>query len=232
MQSMNAMNQPVRTEELFGALNSFETKHAPDRLYVAGDTGLLSDGKRVSVVGSRNASAEGLARARAVTRSLVDQGIIVVSGLADGIDTVAHETAIAEGGRTIAVLGTPLSQAYPAKNAPLLEKIKAEHLAISQFAEGTPARRTNFPQRNRTMALITDATIIIEASENSGTRHQGWEALRLGRIVFLLQSVAENPALGWPQEMIGYGAQVLRREDLPEVLGDIPNFTAASVCAF
>ena len=232
MPQMHAVNQAISTHELFGQLNSFEEKNAPEGLYLAGDVSLLSEGKRVSVVGTRKPSPEGSARARALTRMLVEQGIIVVSGLAEGIDTVAHETAIAEGGRTIAVLGTPLSKAYPAKNSALLERIKAEHLAISQFPEGSPPRRTHFPQRNRTMALISDATIIIEAGENSGTRHQGWEALRLGRIVFLMQSVAENPSLTWPKEMIGYGAQVLRREDMPDALCDIPSFTAASVSAF
>ena len=225
-------SQVVRMQELFGAMNSFESKHAPEGLYLEGDVSLLSDGKRVSVVGSRKPSPEGRARARAVTRALVEQGITVVSGLANGIDTVAHETAIKQGGRTIAVLGTPLSEAYPKSNRALLDRIKDEHLAVSQFSEGTPARRMNFPQRNRTMALISDATIIIEASEKSGTRHQGWEALRLGRMVFLLQNLVENSALSWPQEMIGYGAQVLRRDDLPAVLEDIPNFTAASVSAF
>lgn len=225
-------SQVVRMQELFGTMSSFESKHAPKGLYLEGDVLLLSEGKRVSVVGSRKPSSEGRARARAVTRALVEQGITVVSGLADGIDTVAHETAIELGGSTIAVLGTPLSEAYPKSNLALLDRIKAEHLAVSQFPEGTPARRTNFPQRNRTMALISDATIIIEASEKSGTRHQGWEALRLGRMVFLLQSIVENPALIWPQEMIGYGAQILRRDDLPAVLEDIPNFTGTSVSAF
>lgn len=222
----------VRMQELFGAMNSFENKHAPERLYLEGNVSLLSEGRRVSVVGSRKPSPDGQTRARAVTRALVEQGITVVSGLADGIDTFAHETTIELGGRTIAVLGTPLSESYPKGNRPLLDRIKGEHLAISQFAEGTPVRRTNFPQRNRTMALISDATIIIEASEKSGTRHQGWEALRLGRMVFLLQSIVENSALSWPQEMIGYGAQVLRRDDLPAVLEDIPNCTAASVSVF
>ncbi|WP_255564590.1 DNA-processing protein DprA [Mameliella sp. CS4] len=232
MPQMHATNQAVRTSELFGQLNSFEAKYAPEGLYLAGDASLLSGGRRVSIVGTRKPSPEGMARARALTRMLVAEGIIVVSGLAEGIDTVAHETAMAEGGRTITVLGTPLSQAYPARNRDLLERIKAGHLAISQFPEGMPARRTNFPQRNRTMALISDATVIIEAGENSGTRHQGWEALRLGRMVFLMQSVAENPDLTWPKEMIGYGAQILRREDMPDVLHDIPGFTAASVSAF
>lgn len=225
-------SQAVCMRDLFGAMNRFEIKHAPEGLYLDGNISLLSEGKRVSVVGSRKPSLEGQARTRAVTRALVEQGIIVVSGLADGIDTVAHETAIELGGSTIAVLGTPLTEAYPKSNGALLDRIKAEHLAVSQFAEGTPARRTNFPQRNRTMALISDATIIIEASEKSGTRHQGWEALRLGRMVFLLQSIVENSALSWPQEMIGYGAQILRREDLPAVLEDIPNFTAANISAF
>lgn len=232
MQHAYQASEPVLTHEIFGTLNSFETKHAPERLFLEGDVSLLNEGKRVSVVGSRKPSPEGMARARAVTRALVEHGIIVVSGLAEGIDTVAHETALSEGGRTIAVLGTPLSEAYPKSNQTLLKRIKAEHLAVSQFAEGTPARRTNFPQRNRTMALISDATIIIEASEKSGTRHQGWEALRLGRMVFLLQSIADNPSLNWPKEMIQYGAQVLRRDDLPDVLEDIPHFTAASVSAF
>lgn len=232
MPQMQTAIRAVRTNELFGQLNSFEAKHAPDGLFLAGDASLLSEGKRVSVVGTRRPSPEGMSRTRALIRMLVNHDIFVVSGLAEGIDTVAHETAIAEGGRTIAVLGTPLSTAYPAKNRQLLDRIKAEHLAISQFPEGSPARRTHFPQRNRTMALISDATIIVEAGENSGTRHQGWEALRLGRVVFLMENVATNPALTWPKEMIGYGAQVLRREDMPDALYDIPSFTAAGISAF
>jgi len=226
------MNHAFTTEALLGPLSSIEAKNAPESLFLAGDTLLLREGQRVAIVGSRKPSREGIARARSFTRALVEHGITVVSGLAEGIDTVAHETAIACGGRTIAVLGTPLSQAYPASNRALLETIKAEHLAISQFPEGTPPLRTNFPQRNRTMALISDATVVVEASENSGTRHQGWEAIRLGRLVFLMQSVASDPALTWPKQMIEYGAQVLRREDMPDVLYDIPSFTAASVTAF
>jgi len=155
-----------------------------------------------------------------------------VSGLAEGVDTVAHQTAIECGGKTIAVLGTGLDRAYPASNASLLDEIKANHLAISQFKAGTSPRRSNFPQRNRTMALISDATVTTEASEKSGTRHQGWEALRLGRLVFLMQSVAGNENLTWPKEMIGYGAQVLTRDDMPDVLYDIPRFTSGAELAF
>lgn len=229
---MMRMHAELRTRDALGPFGPVEEKNAPDMLYTAGDTALLTEGSRVAIVGSRKATPDGIKRAQAVTRALVQQGIIVVSGLAEGIDTVAHRTAIEEGGRTIAVLGTPLSKAYPATNASLLEEIKHDHLAISQFPEGYPGKSENFPRRNRTMALICDATIVIEASEKSGTRHQGWEAIRLGRDLYLLENVATNPNLTWPKQLIEYGAQILRREDLPDILLDIPNYTAGGVRAF
>ena len=221
-----------RTDEFLGSLGPIEAKNAPEALFVAGDTSLLTEGTRVAVVGSRKASSDGQQRARSLVCSLVEQGMTVVSGLAEGIDTIAHETAIERGGRTIAVLGTPLSQAYPSKNRKLLEIIKRDHLAVSQFPEGYPAKRENFPQRNRTMALICDATIVVEAGEKSGTRHQGWEAIRLGRIGYLLENVAKNPRLSWPSELIRYGAQVLTRDALPTLRYDIPNFTSGGESVF
>lgn len=226
------MHAQLRTAEALGPLGPIEQKNAPDILYTSGDIALLTEGSRVAIVGSRKASEDGIKRARAVTRALVEQGITVVSGLAEGIDTVAHQTAIDAGGRTIAVLGTPLSKAYPIRNASLLDEIKRNHLAITQFPEGYPAKGENFPRRNRTMALICDATIVIEASEKSGTRHQGWEAIRLGRHLYILENVASDPSLTWPKQLIGYGAQVLRRENLPDILFDIPNYTAGGVRAF
>ena len=229
---MTAMGIAFRTCEQLGQLTEFEAKNAPEKLFVEGDTSLLTEGQRVAIVGSRKASPEGMARARSLTKALVEHGITVVSGLAEGIDTVAHETAIEMGGKTIAVLGTPLSKAYPARNKDLLDIIKRDHLAVSQFPEGYPPKRDSFPRRNRTMALICDATVVVEAGENSGTRHQGWEAIRLGRLVFILQSVAQNADLTWPKEMIDHGAQVLRREDVPDVFYDIPSFTAGGASAF
>jgi len=209
-----------------------ERKHAPDDLFYEGDVSLLLEGRRVAVVGSRKASPEGLRRAKILTKALVAKEITVVSGLAAGIDTVAHKTAIEQEGKTITVLGTPLDVAYPKENSELLETIKTDHLAISQFPEGTEIQRKNFPIRNRTMALISDATIIVEAGENSGTRHQGWEALRLGRMVYLMQNLVDDPELTWPKEMIEYGAQVLTRENLSELLDAIPHFTEAAACAY
>lgn len=209
-------------EELLGTLNEVERKHAPTRLFTAGRIELLRDGMRISVVGSRDASAEGLARARALTEALVARGIVVVSGLAAGIDTAAHTAAIRAGGSTIAVLGTPLDVCFPKDNRELQARIQAEHLAISQFASGTPSQKKNFPLRNRTMALVSDATIIVEAGEGSGTIHQGWEALRLGRPLFLLESLVNRAELAWPKEMLGYGAEVLTKERLPIVLDNLP----------
>jgi len=212
-------------EHLLGPLNAVERKNAPEHLYVAGDVELLRRGTRVSIVGSRKASREGLARARAFAKALVERGIIVVSGLAEGIDSAAHEAALAAGGHTAAVIGTPLDQAYPAKNRELQERLMREQLVVSQFPSGYPVRAKNFPMRNRTMALLTDATVIVEAGEKSGTLHQGWEALRLGRLLFLMESVAIDASLSWPKEMIRYGAQVLSRENLEAVLDEMPETT-------
>lgn len=226
------MDETVKTSDILGPLNDFERKHAPAELFIEGDKTLLTKGVRVSVVGSRKVSYLGARRARSFAEALVRHGITVVSGLAEGVDTIAHDAAIRAGGKTIAVLGTPLSQTYPAANKALLETIKRDHLAVSQFSEGHPYKKENFPRRNRTMALISDATVIVEAGEKSGTRHQGWEALRLGRLVFLMENVAEDQTLTWPREMISYGAQVLRRDDMPEILYDIPSFTAGGAVAF
>jgi DNA processing protein len=209
-------------EQLLGALDEVERKNAPPSLFLEGDASLLEGGRRVSVVGTRKPSPEGAIRAQALVKALVEHGIMVVSGLAAGVDTVAHRTTIDLGGRTIAVLGTGLDECFPAENRSLLDLIVRDHLAVSQFPPGTPARRTNFPQRNRTMALLSDATVIVEAGETSGTLHQGWEALRLGRPLFLMESLARAPKLSWPAEMIRYGAQVLSRSNLEVVLEAIP----------
>jgi len=211
--------QRIRPDDLLGPLNDVERKNAPEWLYLAGDRELLRDVPRVSIVGTRSASADGLNRATRLARELVAQGVVVVSGLARGIDTAAHRAAIESEGRTVAVLGTPLDKTYPRENAELQRLIMEKHLAVSQFPSGYPAARTNFPRRNRTMALLTDATVIVEASEGSGSLSQGWEALRLGRRLFIMRTVVENGALSWPREMMKYGADVLAEtDDLLEAL--------------
>lgn len=201
--------QQYAPEDLLGPLNEVERKNAPPRLFALGDLSLLRSGPRVSIVGARNASPEGCRRARKLATELAREGVIVVSGLAEGIDTAAHEGAISAGGRTIAVLGAPLDVSYPQRNEALRQSILREHLAISQFPSGHPILRQNFPRRNRCMALVSDATVIVEAGDTSGSLSQGWEAIRLGRLLFIMKSVTVASGLTWPREMLRYGAQIL-----------------------
>lgn len=206
--------------DLLGPLNEAEAKNAPPVLWVAGRAEYLRTSPRVSVVGSREASPQGIKNAEKLARILAKDGIVVVSGLAKGIDTAAHRSAMREGGRTIAVLGTPLDRFYPAENEGLQREIMEKHLAVSQFPSGMPFDRGHFIMRNRTMALLVNASVIVEAGDTSGARSQGWEALRLGRPLFILRPILENEKLRWPKEMLEYGAEVL--SDVEALLDLIP----------
>ena len=200
-------------------LNYTEQKYAPKRIYAAGPLSLVPTQPKVSVVGTRSPTTRGVEEARNLSGMLVDNGVVVVSGLAAGVDTIAHRTAIVCGGKTMAVLGTPLDRTYPAQNHSLQRDIMAEHLAISQFPVGNTIYRSNFVMRNRTMALVSDATIIVEAGNGSGTIHQGWEALRLGRPLYICNTVVDaNPE--WLDKMMQYGAR--RLDEYEDVLGMIP----------
>ena len=132
-------------EELLGPLTTIEKVNAPPELYAAGDLRLLRGGVRVSIVGSRKATREGLGRAHRLARDLAGHGVYVVSGLAAGIDTAAHVGAIDGGGRTIAVMGTPLNRTYPKENEALADRIAREHLLVSQFGPGTVTKPFHFP---------------------------------------------------------------------------------------
>ena len=149
-------------------------------------------------------------------------GIIIVSGLALGIDAIAHKTAIENGGKTVAVLGTPLDKYYPSENHDLQDEIMKNHLAISQFETNTTIQKGNFPTRNRTMALISDASIIVEAGDGSGTYHQGWEALRLGRPLFIVEDILNDKTLKWPSEFLKYGAKIVPMNQLEIILDVLP----------
>jgi DNA processing protein len=205
---------------IMGGLNEFERRHAPEHLYACGDVALLRAAARVAIVGSRKASLPGRKRVAKLIDALVDHDVVIVSGLALGIDTAAHEETMTRGGRTIAVIGTPLNQAHPAPNAALQRQMMETQLVVSQFPDGHPTLRSNFPRRNRTMALVCHASVIVEAGESSGTLSQGWEALRLNRPLFIMKSVFDEAELTWPEEMRKYGAQVL--EDVEQVLDSLP----------
>lgn len=169
----------------------------------------------VAVVGTRKPSSDGLARTRKLARSLVEDNFTVVSGLASGIDTAAHEAAMECGGRTIAVLGTPLSKAYPSENAPLQQRIAKDHLVVSQVPvkryemQSFHGNRLFFPERNATMSALTDATVIVEAGDTSGTLIQAKAALEQGRKLFVLDSYF-GQGLRWPERLEAKGAMRVR----------------------
>lgn len=173
------------------------------KLWVAGDLSLVKM-SCVAVVGARKVSREGAARARRLARELARAGIVVVSGLAKGVDTEALTAAMEAGGKTIGVIGTSIEKAYPAENKRLQEKMYSEHLLISRFAPGKPVYQSNFPERNKLMAAISDATVIVEASDTSGSLHQAAECVRLGRWLFIAKSLIDNPSLRWPKNFGSY----------------------------
>lgn len=182
-------------------------------LYFQGWWDLACSPRSVSVVGTRKPSREGVARTRKLVKALVDDEFTIVSGLAAGVDTAAHESAIAHGGRTIGILGTPLSKAYPAANSKLQKEIAQRHLLISQVpvkrycsAKNPASNNFFFPERNITMSALTDATIIVEAGETSGTLVQARHALRQGRKVFILENNFQNPDIEWPHIFEARGA--------------------------
>lgn len=194
-----------------------EARHPIELLYYRGFWE-ISETRSVAVVGSRKATEFGMARARKIAQELVELKYTVVSGLAEGIDTAAHNAAIEAGGRTIAVIGTPLNHIYPKSNADLQSKIAAEHLVISQVPvlkyeqQDYRRNRSFFPERNVTMSALTDATIIVEAGETSGTLTQARAALHQGRKLFILNSCFDK-GLSWPERFEKKGAVRVKSMD-------------------
>ncbi len=168
----------------------------------------------VAVVGSRDVVGMWAGH---LARELAAAGVVVMSGLARGVDTQAMARAIGYGGRVIGVIGTPLDRVSPVENAALQERVYQGDLLVSQFAPGSPVTRGNFPQRNKLMAALSDATVIVEASETSGTIHQARECARLGRQLFVTESVARRK---WAQRLLEAGAArvVVRARDVLEVV--------------
>jgi len=175
----------------------------PMPIWCAGDRQLL-ERRAIAVIGTRKVSEAGRKRASRFARELVERDVVVVSGLAAGVDAIALGSAIRSGGRVIAVIGTPLNKAYPAQNVDMQEEIYRSHLLLSQFEIGERTFPSSFPARNRTMAAISDASVIIEASETSGTLHQAAECVRLGRWLGISKSVVEDPDLTWPEKFLKY----------------------------
>jgi DNA processing protein len=178
-------------------------------IHCVGDRSLV-ERPRVAIVGARKASQEGRRRAAQLARDCARAGVVVISGLAEGIDHAAHTAAIEHAGKTIAVIGTPLDKVYPAKHAALQRQIYSEHLLLSPFRWGDKFVPTNFPERNRIMARLAQATVILEASDTSGSLHQAAESIEVGHPVFITAALLENPKLTWPQRFVGEGKSLGR----------------------
>lgn len=181
------------------------TKEAPPFLFLKGNVHLLNE-KSVCVVGSRNASNESMKKTERLVQSLIKRNIVVNAGLAKGIDTAAHQSALKNNGKTIAVIGTPINQYYPKENKELQIQIEQKGLVVSQFPPCNNVYRWNFPTRNGTMSGISLATIIMEAGETSGALKQADYALKQERDVLIPQSAIDNPSISWPEKYISKGA--------------------------
>ena len=158
----------------------------------------LVEAPSVALVGTRNPSPEGIERTAAIARLLVKDKYTVVSGLAAGVDSTAHKSAIDAGGKTIAVIGTPINGVYPRENEALQNFIADNFLVISQVPvyryskQDYRKNRFFFPQRNITMSALTEATVIVEAGETSGTLTQARAAIKQGRKLFILDNCFKN----------------------------------------
>lgn len=188
-----------------------DARYPIELIYFRGNWDLIHT-KSVAIVGSRKPSDEGIRRAKKLSHELVNRGYTIASGLASGIDRTAHLAAIASGGKTIGVLGTPINEYYPKENSKIQEFIAQKHLLISQVPfiryshEHFKNKRIYFPERNKLMSAISEATIIVEASETSGTLVQARAALEQNRKLFILDSNFSKPGITWPHKFLEKGA--------------------------
>ena len=195
-----------------------DARHPVELLYYRGWWDLVH-ARGVAVVGTRDPSREAVARTRKLVKALIQDRFMIVSGLAKGIDTIAHTAALEEGAPTIAIIGTPLSHTYPRDNAELQDEIATNFLLISQVpllryeSQDYRSNRLFFPERNKTMSALTEATVIVEAGETSGTLIQARAALEQGRKLFILDNCFRNAKVTWPNRFAKMGAIRVRDYD-------------------
>lgn len=198
-----------------------DAEHPVELLYYRGDLGLIEAHKSIAIIGSRAVSAAGHQLTTKLATLLAKDGFTIVSGLAKGVDTAAHNAAIHAGGRTISVLGTPITKYYPRENKALQELIAEKHLLVSQVPvlwhtkQDYRTTRFFFPERNITMSALAKATVIVEATDTSGTLVQATAALKQGRPLFIMNSNFLDDSLTWPSRFQQQGAiRVSSAEDI------------------
>lgn len=178
---------------------------APAALFVAGDPQWLWFAQ-IAIVGSRNPTDGGVANARDFSRALARSGLVVTSGLADGIDAAVHRAALDAGQPTVAVIATGPDIVYPARNRALAEAIASHGAIVSEYPPGTPAQREHFPMRNRIIAGLSLGTLVVEAAQRSGALITAREAAEAGREVFALPGSIHNPLAKGCHRLIRNGA--------------------------
>jgi DNA processing protein len=195
-----------------------EIDQPPPVLYLRGEL-TTEDSWAVAVVGTRRVSAYGRQVAEEVASFLATNGVTVISGLARGVDAIAHQSALKAGGRTIAVLGCGVDRIYPPENAQLAEKIMTGGALVSDYAPGTPPDAANFPPRNRIISGLSTATVIVEAGETSGALITAQFAVDQGREVFAVPGNIYAPQSKGTNRLIAQGAHpMLSVRDLLDVL--------------
>ncbi len=193
----------------------------PPVLYVRGDCSVF-ERHAVAVVGSRSPTVYGKHATATVVRELAECSFVIVSGLARGIDAVAHETAVAAGGETIAVLGCGVEEVYPRSNRELGERIIENGCIVSEFPMGTPPEAFNFPRRNRIISGLSTAVVVVEAGEKSGSLITAGYALQQGREVAAVPGPINSPLSRGTFNLIRDGATPVRNgRELAESLAVI-----------
>ncbi|MBB1313201.1 MULTISPECIES: DNA-processing protein DprA [Aliivibrio] len=196
-----------------------EISAPPPVLFVKGDVLALSE-PQVAIVGSRNASLEGLECAKQFAASIVQHNYVVTSGLALGVDGYAHHGAIEAKGQTIAVLGSGLNKVYPAKHRTLADRVIHNGALVSEFRPDSPPRADNFPRRNRIISGLSTGVLVVEAAERSGSLITARYANEQGREVFALPGSIHNPTAQGSNSLIKAGAKLVSSpEDIFEEIG-------------
>jgi len=200
-----------------------EIADPPSMLYVRGNPALLQK-RSLAMVGSRNATPQGLQTAENFARALAGKGLCIVSGLALGIDAAAHRGALAAGGDTIAVIGTGADRIYPARNKELALAIVEHGAVISEFPLGTPAIAANFPRRNRIISGLSRGVLVVEAAPDSGSLITARLAGEQGREVFAIPGSIHSPVARGCHKLIKQGAKLV--ETANDVLEELGNFSS------
>lgn len=199
-----------------------EISDPPPVLYARGRRDLLG-AMGVAVVGSRNATPQGLQNAEAFGEALSNAGLCVISGLALGIDAAAHRGGLKGPGSSIAVIGTGLDLVYPAKNKALAVDLAAKGLILSEFSLGTPALPANFPRRNRIISGLSKGCLVVEAALASGSLITARLAAEQGREVFAIPGSIHSPFAKGCHQLIKQGAKLVESaQDILEELGSRP----------